>query len=104
MRNRRWHMVCASKSGERQWQLFDVKADAGEKNDVAAAHPDVVEELNAAYDKWWDSVQPQLVNENAVGPKVNPFKELYWKQLGGGPDEETLHQMNPADAASHGKN
>jgi arylsulfatase len=103
VRNSRWHMVCVSKSGERQWQLFDVKADPGEKSDVVAAHPDVVEELNAAYDKWWDSVQPQLVNENVVGPKVNPFKELYWKQYGGGPDEETLRQVNPADAASRGK-
>lgn len=44
-----------------------------------------VNALDAAYDKWWDSVQPQLVNENAVGPKVNPFKELYWQQFGGGP-------------------
>ena len=50
--------MCVSKSGERQWQLFDVKADPGEKTDVAAADPDVVEELDAAYDKWWDSVQP----------------------------------------------
>jgi arylsulfatase len=83
--------------------LFDVKADPGEKTDVAAADPDVVEELDAAYDKWWDSVQPQLVNENAVGPKVNPFKELYWKQYGGRPDAETLRQMNPAGAASRGK-
>ncbi len=86
VRNSRWNMVCVSKSGEKQWQLFDVKADPGEKHDVAAEHPDVVKELDAAYDKWWDSVQPQLVNENAVGPKVNPFKELYWKQFGGGPD------------------
>jgi arylsulfatase len=30
-------------------------------------------------------VQPGLVNEDAKGPKVNPFKELYWKQFGGGP-------------------
>ena len=85
VRNTRWHLVCVSKSGEKQWQLFDVKADPGEKNDVASSHPDVVKELDAAYDKWWDSLQPQLVNENAVGPKVNPFKELYWKQFGGGP-------------------
>jgi arylsulfatase len=42
-------------------------------------------ELDAAYDKWWDSVQPCLVNEDAVGPKVNPFKELYEKQFGGKP-------------------
>ena len=26
-----------------------------------------------------------MENENAVGPAVNPFKELYWKQFGGGP-------------------
>jgi arylsulfatase A-like enzyme len=82
VRTTRWHMVCVSKTGDKQWQLFDVKADPGEKNEVAASHPDVVKELDAAYDKWWDSVQPQLVNENAVGPKVNPFKELYWKQFG----------------------
>ena len=103
VRNSRWHMVCVSKAGDKQWQLFDVKADPGEKNDVAAAHPDVLNELDAAYDKWWDSVQPQLVNENVVGPMVNPFQELYFKQYGGGPDEETLRQMYPADAASRGK-
>lgn len=32
--------------------------------------------VDGAYDKWWDGVQPGLVNEDAVGPKVNPFKEL----------------------------
>ena len=26
-----------------------------------------------------------MANEDAVGPKVNPFKEQYWKQFGGGP-------------------
>jgi arylsulfatase len=103
-RNNRWHLVCASQSGVKQWQLFDVKADPGEKNDVAAEHPEVVKELDAAYNKWWDSVQPQLVNENAVGPKVNPFKKLYWKQFGGGPDEETLRKMNPAEAGSGASN
>jgi arylsulfatase len=85
VRNSRWHLVCVSKSGDKQWQLFEIKADPGEKNDVAASHPDVVKELDAAYDTWWGSVQPQLVNENSVGPKLNPYKELYWKQFGGGP-------------------
>jgi arylsulfatase len=32
-------------------------------------------------------VQPQLVNEHAIGPKVNPFKAVYWKQFGGGPGD-----------------
>ncbi len=85
IRDTRWQMVCTSKSGEREWQLFDVLADPGEKTDVAAAHPEVVKRLEAAYDQWWDSIQPQLVNENVTGPKVNPFKARYWKQFGGGP-------------------
>jgi len=82
VRSPRWHLVSDAKDGSKQWQLFDVKADPGEKTDVAAKHPEVVKELDAAYDKWWDSVQPGMVNEDAVGPKVNPFKELYEKQFG----------------------
>jgi len=39
--------------------------------------------LRAAYDQWWQEVQPLLINENATGPDVNPFKELYWKQFRG---------------------
>jgi arylsulfatase len=38
--------------------------------------------LEAAYTDWWKSVQSQLVNENAVGPKENPYKDLYLKQFG----------------------
>jgi hypothetical protein len=30
-----------------------------------------------------------------IGPPVNPFKELYWKQLGGGPGSELLREMDP---------
>ena len=60
-----------------------MKADPGEKTDVAAAHPDVVARLDAAYDKWWAETAPLMVNEKAVGPAVNPFKELYWKQFDG---------------------
>lgn len=85
VRTTRWQMVCVSKSGQKAWQLFDLKVDPGEKRDVSAANPATIKELEAAYDQWWTSVQPQLVNEDAVGPKLNPYKELYWRQFGGGP-------------------
>ena len=26
---------------------------------------------------------------------MNPFKELYWKQFGAGPDAKMLERMNP---------
>ena len=76
-------------------ELYDLKADPGETKNVIAEHADVVATLRAAYDKWWDDVQPLLVNENAVGPKINPIKELYWKQFGGGPDAKLLQRMDP---------
>ena len=78
---RRWHLVSNARDGKKQWQLFDVKADPGEKTDVVYKNPEVVKKLDTAYDKWWDAVQPGMVNKDAVGPKVNPFKELYEKQV-----------------------
>jgi arylsulfatase len=83
IRSTRWHLVSAGKG--KKWELFDVKADPGERTNVAENHTDVVKKLEAAYDVWWASLPPYLVNENAVGPKVNPFKELYEKQSGGNP-------------------
>jgi arylsulfatase A-like enzyme len=85
IRNPRWQLVCDTKDGHKHWQLFDLRNDPGEKSDVAAEHPEVVKELEKSYDAWWASILPCLENENAVGPAVNPFKELYWKQFGGGP-------------------
>ena len=77
-------------------ELYDLKADPGETKNVIADHPEVVAKLRAAYDQWWNDVQPLLVNENVIGPKMNPLKELYWKQFGGGPDERLLNRMDPS--------
>ena len=77
-------------------ELYDLQADPGEKTNVLDAHPDEVAKLRAAYEQWWTEVQPLQVNENVVGPKVNPFKALYWQQFGGGPDEALSKFMDPA--------
>jgi arylsulfatase A-like enzyme len=37
-------------------QLHDMKADPGQKRDVAAEHPDKVARLRAEYEKWWASI------------------------------------------------
>ena len=76
-------------------ELYDLKADPGESKNVIAEHPDVAAKLRTAYDQWWAEVQPLLVNETAVGPRMNPMKDLYWKQFGGGPDAAMLKRMNP---------
>lgn len=66
-------------------ELYDLKNDPGETKNVFSDHADVVQSLRAAYDDWWQSVLPCLENENAVGPKTNPFHDLYYQQFGGGP-------------------
>ena len=83
IRNSRFQMVRPGAKDPR-WMLFDLNADPGETTDVSEKFPLVVKELDAAYDRWWESILPDLVNEEAVGPTVNPFKELYWQQF---PDE-----------------
>jgi arylsulfatase len=96
VRHTRWHLVSAEGGREPKWQLFDVQADPGEKTDVALANPEVVASLARRFDAWWQEVQPMLVNESVKGPRVNPFKALYWKQSGGGPTPELLREMDPA--------
>ena len=62
---------------EKNWELYDLQADPGEQEDVAAKHPEVVRAMDAAYDKWWAEILPCLENEDAVPPEVTPYKELY---------------------------
>jgi arylsulfatase A-like enzyme len=83
VRNTRWHLVNDSKENVKRWALYDLQADPGEKTDVAVQHPEVVKELDAAYDKWWAEVLPLLVNETAPQPAVNPYHEQYWRQYQG---------------------
>lgn len=96
VRTARWHLVSAAGGREPKWELFDLTADPSESIDVAPRHPDILKALSGQFESWWQSVQPALVNEHAVGPRMNPFKELYWRQFGGGPTDEDLRQMDPA--------
>ncbi|MFO0901472.1 MAG: arylsulfatase [Pirellulales bacterium] len=95
-----WHLVSVANSGGQgnaskkkegrappsggspSWQLYHVLEDRGEQRDVAGEHLETVQKLATLYDQWWDSVQPQLVNEDAVGPAVNPYKVRYERQFG----------------------
>lgn len=83
-------------------ELYDLASDPGQATNAIGAHPDVVAALRAAYDEWWAAVLPMLVNEEKLGPPINPFKELYWRQFGGGPDEALLRRMDPEGARTGG--
>ncbi len=100
IRNARWSLVSIDGGRQPAWQLFDLQADYAQTTDVAARHPEVVASLARAYDQWWAEARPLMVNEGATGPKINPFKELYWQQFGGGPSEEDLRRMDPVAFAA----
>lgn len=79
IRDERYAMVSPDK--EKAWQLFDLRVDPGQKTDIMAEKPEVAARLESEYDKWWASILPDLVNEDAVPPAENAFKTLYFQQF-----------------------
>jgi len=41
------------------WQLYDMQSDPGQKQDIAADHPDVVKQLSEQYDLWFADVSAE---------------------------------------------
>ena len=102
VRNTRWAMVSENGGRTPNWQLFDLSVDYGQKNNVIAQHPEVVKELGAAFEQWWSECLPLMVNEKAMGPAINPFQEIYYRQFGGSPTPEALAKMDPKGALTFG--
>lgn len=58
-------------------ELYDMQADPGQKQNVAAAHPDVVKRLTHFYDEWWADLEPTFANATAIylgHPQDNPAR------------------------------
>ncbi|HEY2082446.1 MAG TPA: arylsulfatase [Verrucomicrobiae bacterium] len=51
IRDGNWKLVEAA-APDSEWELFDVDADRIESHDLAAAHPEIVRDLKAKYDRW----------------------------------------------------
>ncbi len=48
------------------WQLYDMRIDPGETNDIAAKHPEVVQRLAKAYRDWLDDVTAVPISRPAI--------------------------------------
>ncbi|MSU61529.1 MAG: arylsulfatase [Pedosphaera sp.] len=89
VRNQRFRLV-------NDVELYDIQADPGETINVTAQHPMEAARLRAAYARWWkDALPSALASEWDRGPEINPFKQLYWEELGGAADEAIRQRMNP---------
>lgn len=70
------------------WKLYDVKSDFGQKEDISKEKPEVLASLSDAYEAWWDSVQPHLVNESVTPVSENPFKVRFRQQYPSGQESD----------------
>ena len=64
----RWRLV----NGK---QLYDIKSDPGQKKDVAADHPNVVNRLTDFYEAWWEELLPTFAQDCTIilgHPQGNP--------------------------------
>ncbi len=48
-------------------ELYHIKQDPSQENDLASEHPEIVESLRDGYNKWWESISPGFaVHERVV--------------------------------------
>lgn len=59
-------------------ELYKIKEDPTQANNIAAKYPEKVKELRAEYEKWWKSLQDEKCNERyayvKAGGKENPVR------------------------------
>jgi arylsulfatase len=58
-------------------ELYDLRRDPGQKTDVAAEHPDVLQKMRDHYEKWWAGVAPRLDDFSPISigsDKENPVR------------------------------
>lgn len=61
-------------------ELYDVIKDQGQQTNIASEYPEVVQEMRTAYQAWWDTVRPLMVNEMVPLAEEKPFWVEYEKQ------------------------
>ena len=71
-------------------ELYDLRTDPGQAQDIAADHPDTVAELRGFYEKWWADVSKRF-NEYSNIPLGDP--RAMTQQL-------CCHDWHPADAGA----
>ncbi len=79
----RWRLI----NGE---ELYDIRSDPEQRDDIAAAHPAVVEELRGEYEAWWDIVSTRFDDDPAIiiGSEHEPESRI------------TCHDWHNEDSAS----
>ena len=68
IRDGKWKLVALD---DRPWELYDLQTDRTESSNLAAEHPEMIDDLNAKWEKW--------ASENHVTPLPQDLKVNYLK-------------------------
>lgn len=72
VRTDRWRAVMNRDT----WSLFDMLADPSQAQDVSGSHPQVVEELSAAFREWFAEINVESLKERSI-PIGHPARTTY---------------------------
>ncbi len=89
----RWRLVSGA-------ELYDIKADPGQQNDVASQHPEIVSRLRREYERWWSDVTQRFDEylEIPVGAAdANPVRLTSFDWYTGGPPNQRVIQDAPSE-------
>ena len=98
-REKHRHLKCAVRTQRWRWvdnqYLYDIQNDPFQKKNIASQHPEIMSEIRAKYDRWWDSLGPLLINEGLgnIEPEDHHFPQLETIQLAKG--KIPIYQINP---------
>jgi len=76
----RWRLVSPGPGGPgepKKLELYDILSDPGQKSDVSAKHPAVVQQLRQEYEAWWKVVSAKADQYARIvlgDPKENPAR------------------------------
>ena len=89
----RWRLVSGS-------ELYDIRADPGQQDDLASQHPEIVTGLRNEYEDWWRDVTQRFDEylEIPVGAEeANPVRLTSFDWYTGGPPNQRVIQDAPAE-------
>ncbi|MFI3267957.1 MAG: arylsulfatase [Rikenellaceae bacterium] len=64
--NNKYHMCSVQNKKYRlvdNTYLFDIENDPSETTDIAEKHPELVAEMKAFFENWWETTRPLMINE-----------------------------------------
>lgn len=73
VRNQRFRLV-------NNVELYDMEQDPGQTRNVIEQFPEIVAEMRAAYERWWQDTRPRLINEDVPLSPTRPYHEWYKAQ------------------------